>query len=206
MTDTTPTTPLPETPPQPYSGGKSTTSAYETLRTIVLVLLAAFLIRSFVAQPFVVEGRSMEPTFHNADYLVVNKFEYRFGEPQRGDVIVFRAPEDPSQNYIKRVIALPGETVKLSNGSVSVNGQLITESYVAPPSSEDSDSLSFSLEQKLGAGEYFVLGDNRDHSSDSRRWGPLPKANIIGKVDIVVFPLADFGTIDLPTYPPITRE
>ncbi len=189
---------------QPYTG-KPTESVYETLRTIVLVLITALLIRSFVAQPFVVEGKSMEPTLHNAEYLIVDKIEYRLHEPQRGDVIVFKAPEAPDQNYIKRIIGLPGETITIKDSQVLVNGTQVAEHYIAASdiagsTPTDDGTPAFFLEQKLGPNEYFVMGDNRDHSSDSRRWGPLPKQNILGKAQVVLFPFSQLGWISLPPY------
>lgn len=190
-----------DTETTPYSG-KPPESAYETLRTIVLVLLAAFLVRSFIAQPFVVQGRSMEPTFHHQDYLVVDKVKYRLDEPARGDIIVFQAPEDLSQNYIKRIVGLPGEKVTIENDSVFINGAPLAEQYLPTAAATDLSSGRFFLEQTLGLGEYFVLGDNRDHSSDSRVWGPLPQRNIIGRVLITVFPVSDFGVIHRPAYVP----
>ena len=182
--------------------GRPSESVYETLRTIVLVLITALLIRSFIAQPFVVEGKSMEPTLHNAEYLIVDKIEYRLHPPQRGDVIVFKAPESPDQNYIKRVIGLPGETVTIKDNSVFVNGTLIDEQYIANAKTTPAtttENPSFFLEQKLTATEFFVMGDNRDHSSDSRRWGPLPTKNIIGRAQVVLFPFNDLGLIRVPT-------
>ncbi len=187
------------TEPAPYSG-KPPESAYETLRTIVLVLLAAFLVRSFIAQPFVVQGRSMEPTFHHQDYLVVDKVKYRLDNPQRGDIIVFRAPEDLSQNYIKRIVGLPGEKVTIENDAVTINDQPLAEAYLPSPARSSLASGRFFLEQTLGPAEYFVLGDNRDHSSDSRAWGPLPSSHIIGRALITVFPVQDFGVIQSPSY------
>ncbi|MBI4022750.1 signal peptidase I [Candidatus Berkelbacteria bacterium] len=187
--------------PTPYTG-KNPESAYETLRTIVLVLIAALAVRAFVAQPFVVQGRSMEPSLQNQDYLVVDKLSYRLGEPNRGDIVVFRSPEDPSQNYIKRVIGLPGETVTIQDEQVLINGTPIREEYL---SAEDRARLlersgTLFVEETLGGQEYFVMGDNRQHSSDSRRWGPLPRANILGKASLNVFPFSDFGLIPSPPY------
>lgn len=191
------------TPAKPYSG-RAPESAYETLRTIVLVLITALLIRSFIAQPFIVEGKSMEPTLSNAEYLIVDKIEYRLHDPKRGDVIVFRAPEAPDQNYIKRIIGLPGETVTIQNTTVYVDGKEISERYIASHAitqRSDDETPTFYLEQKMGPNEYFVMGDNRDHSSDSRRWGPLPKENILGKAQVVLFPIPNLGFIQLPSYP-----
>ncbi len=189
-----------QTPPKPPYTGKAPESAYETLRTIVLVLLAAIAIRAFVAQPFVVQGRSMEPSFHSQDYLIVDKLRYRVGEVKRGDVIVFKAPEDITQNYIKRVVGLPGETVKIENESVFIDGQQLLEPYLDDGLLSRSTTGSFLLETTLGEHEYFVLGDNRDHSSDSRRWGPLPDDNILGKAALNIFPFQDFGLIEAPAY------
>jgi len=193
---------------KPYAG-KPAESVYETLRTIVLVLITALLIRSFIAQPFVVEGKSMEPTLHNAEYLIVDKIEYRLHAPQRGDVIVFKAPEAPDQNYIKRIIGLPGETVTIKDNRVYVNGTQVEEQYIADSmpatASDDGTASAFFLEQKLSSSEYFVMGDNRDHSSDSRRWGPLPKQNILGKAQVILFPFTQLSWISLPNYSSLAR-
>lgn len=183
--------------PSPYTGKGN--SIYETLRTIVLVLLTAFLIRSFVMQPFVVQGASMEPTLKSSEYLIVEKLAYKFREPERGEIIVFRAPVNWTENYIKRVIALPGETISIKNNQIYVNGSLLEEDYI-----KDNDLFSgdtdFSVDLTLGPDEYFVAGDNRNHSSDSRVWGPLPKQNIIGRAVISVFPFSMFGLFDAPKY------
>ena len=190
---------------KPYTG-KPSESAYETLRTIVLVLITALVIRSFVAQPFVVEGKSMEPTLHNAEYLIVDKIEYRLHDPQRGEIVVFKAPEAPDQNYIKRIIGMPGETVTIKDKNIFVEGKLIDEQYIANASQSKAtaaspENPSFFLEQKLGPNEYFVMGDNRDHSSDSRSWGPLPKKNILGRAQVVLFPFSNLGWLNIPNYP-----
>lgn len=190
---------IPQQKSEPYVG-QSPETAFGTLQTVVWVLLAAFLVRSFIAQPFVVQGRSMEPTFSHQDYLVVDKVKYRLGNPERGDVIVFKAPEDMTQNYIKRIIGLPGETVKIENNTVSINGEPLSEEYL-PEEAFSGQTGTFFLEQTLGPDEYFVMGDNRDHSSDSRRWGPLPEHNIVGRALITVYPFQDFGLIAHPDYP-----
>ena len=190
---------IPQPIKTPYAG-QAPETAYGTLQTTVLVLIAAFIVRSFVAQPFVVQGRSMEPTFDNQDYLVVDKIEYRIGEPQRGDIIVFKAPEDMTQNYIKRIIGLPGETVKIEKSTISIDGQPLAEGYLPANAFDSSRDATFFLERKLSDNEYLVMGDNRDHSSDSRSWGPLPKANILGRALITVYPFNDFGVISRPSY------
>lgn len=174
---------------------------YEIIKTITFVLLAAFLIRYFLIQPFVVEGQSMEPNFHNNEYLVVEKVSYRFGEPKRGDVVIFKAPTNPDLDYIKRIIAVPGETIKIANNKIYINGVQISEEYI--PSSDltlvSQDNTTI-MEKILGTNEYFVLGDNREHSSDSREFGILEKSLIIGKVWVTVFPWNNFGIIPHPEY------
>ena len=173
-------------------------SVYEVLKTIAVVLFFAFIIRAFVFQPFVVEGSSMVPTFHDRDYLIVNKYDYRFNQPQRGDVIVFKSPTIPNTNFIKRIIGKPGELVKVENGKVFVNGTQLSEPYINQETPDTTQSVT--IERFLKADEYWVMGDNRNHSSDSREWGPLQKSAIIGKAWITVFPSSDFGVIKRPSY------
>jgi signal peptidase I len=185
----------------------------DVVETLVLTLVIFLLVRA-VVQNFKVEGRSMEPTLHHGQYLVINKALYWhldadvastilprifgeappasqavfvFGEPQRGDIVVFRFPRDPSRDFIKRVIAVPGETVEIRNGRVYVNGQLIDEWYI-----NETGNYSWGP-RKMPPGEYFVLGDNRNNSSDSHVWGPVPRDNIIGKAWISYWPVDQFG-------------
>jgi len=173
----------------------------EIVKTFAIVLIVAFLFRKVIVQPFVVEGSSMEPNFHNSDYLLVDQISYRFHEANRGDVVVFKAPPNPSVNYIKRVIGLPGETVTIKDGQVYINDQLIQEKFLdGLEQTLIYASKSKELTQKLGTNEYFVLGDNRDNSSDSREWGVLPKQNIIGKVFLVVYPFDDAHWLSRPAF------
>jgi signal peptidase I len=146
-------------------------------------------VRLWVAQPFVVDGESMHPTFENGQYLIVDELTYHFEAPKRGDVIVFRYPGDPSVFYIKRIIGLPGETVSISHGQVTVtkaDGSTIAlqEPYVV------AEDASYSEDSKLAANQYFVMGDNRPNSSDSRVWGPLPRNDIMGRVFLRLLPLS----------------
>lgn len=185
--------------PRHYTGSGKDNAFYETLRTVVLVLLTAFIIRVFIMQPFLVQGASMEPTLANSEYLIVEKVAYKFRQPERGEIIVFRAPVNWTENYIKRVIALPGETIRIEDNKIYINNKVLEESYI------DADGVSFdnpdySLELTLGEDEYFVIGDNRNHSSDSRSWGPLPRQNIIGRAFMAIFPLDFFGIINSPDY------
>lgn len=140
----------------------------------------------------------MEPTFEGGDYLIINEIGYRFGTPSRGDVIVFRPPNNETQFYIKRVIGLPGEVVRIKDGRVSVGSdrnslELLEEHYI-------SETTRGEIEVVLGISEYFVLGDNRNASSDSRSWGPLPRENIIGKAWIRAWPFNNLGVVDRPQY------
>lgn len=166
---------------------------FDLVKTVVAVLLAVFLLRAFVFQPFVVEGASMEPNFQDGEYLVVERISYLFRDPRRGDVVVFRFPSNPSLNYIKRIVGLPGEEIDIENGTVLVNKKASNEPYILPGSTFLS---GFEQEEwSLKAREYFVLGDNRSHSSDSREWGVVPRVNIVGRAFFVVYPLRDFGLV-----------
>jgi len=158
----------------------------------LLVLVVVIPIRVFIVSPFVVDGASMHPTFENLDYLIVDEFLYYFKAPERGDVIVFRYPGNPSVFYIKRIIGLPGETVSINRGVVTVvasDGQrfALAEPYIV------NDDTTYTKDVSLNPGEYFVMGDNRPNSSDSRIWGPLPRKDIIGRVDLRLLPLKQIG-------------
>jgi signal peptidase I len=158
----------------------------------LLIVVVVIPIRVFVVSPFVVDGESMHPTFENLDYLIVDELAYDFSAPARGDVIVFRYPNDPSIFYIKRIIGLPGETVSINHGLVTITKKdgtqlTLTEPYVV------NEDATYTKSVTLDSSEYFVMGDNRPNSSDSRVWGPLPKKNIIGRVDLRLLPIAHAG-------------
>ncbi|MES2994771.1 MAG: signal peptidase I [Patescibacteria group bacterium] len=170
------------------------TAMKEILTFIALAIVIVVPIRLFVAQPFVVEGESMHPTFESADYLIVDQLSYRFNDPKRGDVIVFRYPNDPKIFYIKRIIGLPGETVHINEGKTSItktDGTSITldESYVV------AEDATYTIDSTLGDGEFFVMGDNRPRSSDSRVWGALPKEDIMGRAFLRLLPPAKTGVL-----------
>ena len=157
-----------------------------------LIVVVVIPIRLFIVSPFVVDGESMHPTFENLDYLVVDELVYDFKAPARGDVIVFRYPGDPSIFYIKRIIGLPGETVSINHGVATittVDGKslTLTEPYIV------NEDATYTKSVTLNAGEYFVMGDNRPNSSDSRVWGPLPRKDIIGRVDLRLLPIKGGG-------------
>lgn len=154
-----------------------------------LIVVVVIPIRLFIVSPFVVDGESMHPTFENLDYLIVDEIVYRFSTPERGDVVVFRYPKNPSIFYIKRIIGFPGETVTINHGVISItqtNGTTLSlnEPYVV------NEDATYTKSVTLNAGQYFVLGDNRPNSSDSRIWGPLPAKDIIGRVDARLLPLS----------------
>jgi signal peptidase I len=159
----------------------------ELLKFALIAAVIVIPIRMFVAQPFIVSGASMDPTFETGQYLIVDELSYRFEAPKRGEVVIFKYPKDPSQFFIKRIIGLPGETVHIRSGEVSVtevNGTTITldESYVKNVGNGNV------LEKTLNEGEYFVMGDNRPESSDSRMWGILPRENIVGRAFLRLIP------------------
>ena len=172
----------------------------EILKIVIIALVIVVPIRYFVFQPFFVRGQSMEPSFHNGDYLIIDEISYRFRGPQRGEVIVFKYPSDPSQRYIKRVIGLPEETVEIKDGKVNVydkNGilQNIEETlYLVDMPTTGNVNIH------LGEKEYFVLGDNRLFSSDSRRWGSVPQDFIIGRVFLRAWPFTALAKISAPGY------
>jgi len=162
----------------------------ELVRFFLIVVFVIIPFRIYVAQPFIVEGASMDPTFETGQYLIVDQLSYRFEEPARGSVLIFKYPRDPKQFFIKRVIGLPGETVKIENGVVTIvnaenpDGFLLDESYL-----EFKKDDNFTMTVKPD--EYFVLGDNRPVSSDSRFWGTVPKKDIIGRPFLRLFPLKE---------------
>ncbi len=159
----------------------------EILETILLTALIFYAV-NFTTGRFRIDGDSMEPTMHDGQYVIISKMSYRLGDPERGDVIVFRYPRGPERDFIKRIIGLPGDTVEVRDGTVLVNGDPLEEDYIAsPPAYENT--------WKVGAGEYFVLGDNRNNSSDSHTWGMLPAGNVIGRAWITYWPPTDWGLV-----------
>lgn len=163
---------------------------WEVAKMVAISLVIIIPVRYYLIQPFFVYGASMEPNFSSGNYLIINEIGYRFSEPQRGEVVVFKYPLNPSQYYIKRIIGLPGETVEIKDGQIIIynqnfpEGRILDESMYLP----ENRTTSGSAHIKLGEDEYFVLGDNRQASSDSRRWGSLPENYIIGKAWIRAWP------------------
>jgi signal peptidase I len=179
--------PEPVKPPQKRSGYFG--FLIDVLETLVLSLIL-FLVINTVSARIRVDGSSMEPTLHNGEFVIVNKLAYKLGEPKLGDIIVFHFPRDPDQEYIKRVIGVPGDDVNIQGGKVYVNGREINEPYIAaPPAYTDSH-------WDVPEGQLFVLGDNRNNSSDSHSWGTVPLEYVVGKALFIYWPLEEWGIVD----------
>ena len=162
----------------------------DTVETILLALVL-FVAINAVSDRVRVENISMQPTLYAGEFLLVNKMAYKLGAPNYGDIIVFPYPRNPEERYIKRVIGLPGDDVKIGNGEVRVNGQLFTEPYIAA-------SPTYSGEWKVPAGSLFVLGDNRNQSSDSHVWGFVDINKVVGKALVIYWPLNVARLLDHP--------
>ncbi len=161
----------------------------EIVETILFTLLIYVLVRNFLFENYRVVGRSMEPTLENDQFLVVNKLDYRLREPQRGDIIVFRDPRNEERKLIKRVIGLPGESIEIRDSQVLVDGQPLEETYVRSVPRYSQPLL------QIPPGYYYVLGDNRNNSSDSHSWGTLPESQIVGKAWVSYWPPSLWGVI-----------
>jgi len=172
---------------------------FEILKIVIIALLIVVPVRFFLFQPFVVRGESMEPNFSDGDYLIVDEISYRIGSPKRGEVIVFDSPGPQQTRYIKRVIGLPGETVEIEDGTITIYNQkgekILNENYI-PSSVTTTGSIKISLEE----GNYFVLGDNRLRSFDSRKFGPLKEESIVGRAYLRAWPFDSFSKIYVPSY------
>ncbi|MCL4387111.1 MAG: signal peptidase I [Patescibacteria group bacterium] len=192
----------------------------ETLKTIAFIAVAFVFVRYYLVQPFLVVGTSMEPSFHDGEYILVNEISYHFFVPKRGEVVIFKHPDKectesvensyinriflqgPCKNYIKRVVGLPGETVEIKDGAITVyndknpSGEKLSENYTA------DIKLFGNQKVTLEKDEYYVVGDNRlpNGSSDSREWGPLKREFITGKAALVVLPLQNLGLVRAPSY------
>lgn len=162
----------------------------DIIQFVLVALLIVVPIRAFVAQPFIVSGESMHPTFENGEYLLVDELSYHFRTPERGEVVIFRFPRDPKKFFIKRVIGLPGETIAIRQNQIIIKkdandpGTVLSEPYI-------ENTPGGSVDRTLGPEEYFVLGDNRGASSDSRYWGPVPEDLIVGRAFLRLFPISE---------------
>ncbi|MDP2629228.1 MAG: signal peptidase I [Candidatus Harrisonbacteria bacterium] len=185
-------------------GSELGTFVWEVIKIVVISLAIIIPVRYYLVQPFFVRGDSMLPNLEDKDYILVNKLQYRLSNPERGDVVVFRYPLDPKEYFIKRVIGLPGETVVIQNNRVTIfnnqnpNGVILEEDIYLPGGQETLGSIR----TKLDPNEYFVMGDNRLHSSDSRRWGELNKSYIAGKAWVRLWPLNKIAKVPHVIYSP----
>jgi len=196
----------------PAKGNKFLTGLFELAKIALIAFVIVAPIRYFIFQPFIVRGESMTPNFQDGNYLIVDEISYRTSAPQRGDVVVFNAgfiPGYAGQRFVKRVIGLPGETVKIVNGEVQIikdeKTTVLSEKYLLNNlktyGSPDGYTLSLSPEQViLKSDQYFVMGDNRGGSYDSRMWGVVPRKNIIGRAILRILPITSLGGISRPTY------
>ena len=173
---------------------------WEVSKIVLIALIIVVPIRVFVFQPFFVKGQSMEPNFYNSDYLIIDELTYRFKAPERGDVIVFKYPRNPSQKYIKRIIGLPDETIEIQNNQIIISKYLDTMVLNESEYLSTSVSTPGNMKVILSDNEYFVMGDNRAASSDSRKWGALPEENIIGRAILRPWPLEAYAKIEGPEY------
>jgi len=172
----------------------------DSVQTFLIAAAVFLVIYAFLFRPFEVDGDSMYPNFHNHEYVITNLIALRFQTPKLGDVVVFKAPPDPSKDYIKRVIGLPGDTISIKDGQVYRNGELFDQSSFLKPDVttygesflKDGDSV------KVPTDEYFVMGDNRPYSSDSREWGFVKKDELIGESLLVYWPITQMRLVKNP--------
>lgn len=180
-------------------------SFFDFIKTIAVIVVLAFIIRVFVIQPFIVEGESMEPTFQTKDYLITEKVSYRFRPPQRGEVVIFNPPDRSTENYIKRIIGLPGDQIEIREGNIYVNKQKLIEPYLT-----NIDKTLVAQKEGyttiLKDDEYFVMGDNRSHSRDSREIGSIPKQNVVSKVWFRLLPLDHISAFAAVNYQSVPQD
>ncbi len=169
---------------------------WEFIKAVIISILIVIPVRAYLAQPFIVDGQSMEPNYHNGNYLIIDELSYELREPARGEVIVFRYPLNPTQFFIKRIIGLPGESVEIKNNTVHITTAegkdfVLDEQYIPKTFYTGPDMNPV----RLGPDQYFVLGDNRSHSSDSRVWGILPRKNITGRTFVRLWPINEISLL-----------
>ncbi|MFA5126706.1 MAG: signal peptidase I [Patescibacteria group bacterium] len=173
---------------------KAGSLVFEIVKVVFISLAIILPIRYFLVQPFYVQGASMEQNFYDKEYLIINEISYRFETPKRGEVVILKDPEDRKVYFIKRVIGLPGDKLEIKQGRVYVNDELLEETYIQNFSNDYYGPVNLKYD------EYFVMGDNRNNSYDSRRLGPIKRGDIIGKVWLRVWPFDRFNTFNAPEY------
>jgi signal peptidase I len=195
QTDSAPPLPPKKQQPRLYARQSFLREGLET----VLLVVAIYTLVNLCTSRYVVEGQSMLPTFQGEEYLIVNRFEYLIWEPERGDIVIFHNPEDPSKDFIKRVIGLPGDYIRMENGQVFVNNAPIAEPYVLDLCRSSNCRYR---EWYVGEDQYFVLGDNRNSSQDSTRFGPVDRQYLVGRAWIKYWPPSEWDIIEHETYGP----
>ena len=181
-------------------------SVFEVVEVVVVALVAVYLIRNFLVQPFLVSGASMVPTFAHGDYILIDELSFRFRHPERGEVIVFRYPNDESTYFIKRVIGMPFDRLILKDGKIIIvnaenpHGKTLDETYL-PAGVVTTPHGNGKFDFTLGANQYFVMGDNRPYSFDSRDWGVVAASEVIGAVRLRLWPVTGFSVFAAPGYP-----
>ena len=173
-------------------------SATRELIDIVILVVAIYALVNLATVRFIVHGPSMQPNFHDNEYLIVSRLSYTLGEPERGDIVVFHYPGNIIEDYIKRVIALPGDTVEIQDNHIYVNGEVLTEGYLNEPCLPNR--CRDQALRELGPDEYWVMGDNRNHSRDSREFGPILRDTIVGEVLFRYWPPSDWGVVNRIDY------
>lgn len=181
--------------------GKVGKFIFDTIQVLVFAMSIFAFIYLLILQPHKINGLSMMPNFPDKEFLLTDKVTYRYKDPQRGDVIVFKPPTNKEEEFIKRIIGLPGDTVKIDNGKVYINGILLVEEYIASDVyTAGGFFLREGLTTEVKTDSYFVMGDNRPHSSDSREWGLISEKDITGRAWVVYWPISNAGTVELPIY------
>jgi signal peptidase I len=189
-------------PPAPTDQPRQKSFVRDTLEIIFLALVL-YVVIQYAVQTVHVLGSSMYPTLHDNDLLVASKISYKLHNPQRGDIIVFKPPDEASRDFIKRIIALPGERLRIVNSVVYINGQVLHEPYLPEKWTYNNNWPATGQEQIIPPDEYFVMGDNRNHSSDSRTFGPIALDAILGKAEVRIWPLNTTGFLQgKPTLAP----
>jgi len=179
----------------------------DIIETVVVAAAIFVVVYLFLLQPHQVKGASMEPNFHDGEYILTDKVSYRFNQPKRGDVVIFKSPTNPDVDFIKRIIGLPGEKIEIKNGNVIIfnsqapNGFTLSEPYQIMEPLAGGSYLREGKIVEVPADSYIVFGDNRTHSYDSREWGPITKKDIIGKAWLRYWPLSKIALIKSATYP-----
>ena len=182
-------------PPAPTEQPRQKSFVRDTLE-IVFLALVLYVVIQYAVQTVHVLGSSMFPTLHDNDLLVASKISYKLHAPQRGDIIVFKPPDEASRDFIKRIIALPGERIRITNGVVYINDQVLREPYLPEKWTYNNNWPASGQDQIMPTGEYFVMGDNRNHSSDSRTFGPITLQSILGKAEVRIWPMSQLGFFD----------